>query len=175
MQQHCNDRLSGEALMMIKEHFIERYGVPKWTIGVRRIGRLDSAAAHRAELPGPARRDAAEPDVPRRDQRAAERHRLPAADELLQDRRGDVDAGEEDAVEGYTPGTCTSWDRSFVNVIVADHAQGCGIPKDQIYDPVKNPKGVRCTMWDTNVATSAAIRRPASRGARSTTSACSTA
>ena len=33
MQQHCNDALSGEALMMIKEHFIERYGVPKWTMG----------------------------------------------------------------------------------------------------------------------------------------------
>ena len=33
MQQHCNDNLSGEALMMIKEHFIERYGVPAWTIG----------------------------------------------------------------------------------------------------------------------------------------------
>ena len=33
MQQHCNDHLSGEALMMIKEHFIERYGVPAWTMG----------------------------------------------------------------------------------------------------------------------------------------------
>ena len=56
------------------------------------------------------------------------------------------------SVEGYTPGTCTSWDRSFINVIVADYAQGCGIPKDQVYDPVTNPKGARCTMWDTNVA-----------------------
>src|SRR4029450_5878283 len=33
MQQHCNDNLSGEALMMIKEHFIERYGIPAWTMG----------------------------------------------------------------------------------------------------------------------------------------------
>ena len=56
------------------------------------------------------------------------------------------------AVEGYTPGTCTAWDRSFINVIVADYAQGCGIPKDQVYDAVTNPKGARCTMWDTNVA-----------------------
>jgi len=33
MQQHCNDNLSGEAVMMIKEHFIKTYGVPKWTMG----------------------------------------------------------------------------------------------------------------------------------------------
>ena len=33
LQQHCNDALSGEALMMIKEHFIKSYGVPAWTMG----------------------------------------------------------------------------------------------------------------------------------------------
>ena len=33
MQLQCNDHLSGEALMMIKEHFIERYGLPEWTMG----------------------------------------------------------------------------------------------------------------------------------------------
>ena len=30
-QQHGNAVLQGEALMMLKEYFIERYGVPKWT------------------------------------------------------------------------------------------------------------------------------------------------
>ena len=34
------------------------------------------------------------------------------------------------AVEGYTPGTCGAWDRSFINVIVADHVEGCGIPAE---------------------------------------------
>src|SRR5262249_9090421 len=33
MQQHCNDNLSAEAVMMIKEHFIKTYGVPVWTMG----------------------------------------------------------------------------------------------------------------------------------------------
>ena len=32
-QQHCNQVLQGETLMMLKEHFIEGYGVPKWTVG----------------------------------------------------------------------------------------------------------------------------------------------
>ncbi len=32
-QQHGNAVLQGEALMMLKEYFIERYGPPKWTVG----------------------------------------------------------------------------------------------------------------------------------------------
>ena len=32
-QQHGNAVLQGETLMMLKEYFIERYGVPKWTVG----------------------------------------------------------------------------------------------------------------------------------------------
>src|SRR5262245_2663685 len=59
---------------------------------------------------------------------------------------------KQTAVEGYTPGTCRAWDRSFVEVIVATNVRGCGIPEEMVYDPVKNPKGARCTMWDTNVA-----------------------
>src|SRR5204863_7728130 len=30
---HGNAVLQGETLMMLKEHFIEHYGVPKWTAG----------------------------------------------------------------------------------------------------------------------------------------------
>jgi hypothetical protein len=60
---------------------------------------------------------------------------------------------KQTAVEGYTPGTCRAWDRAFVDVIVATNTRGCGIPAELVYDPVKNPKGARCTMWDTNVAT----------------------
>jgi hypothetical protein len=56
-------------------------------------------------------------------------------------------------VEGYTPGTCAAWNRSFVDVIVATNVRGCGIAPELVYDPVKNPKGARCTYWDTNVAT----------------------
>src|SRR5262249_56992832 len=32
-QQHGNAVLQGEALMMLKEYFIEHYGLPKWTVG----------------------------------------------------------------------------------------------------------------------------------------------
>jgi len=43
MQQHCNDNLSGEAVMMIKEHFIKTYGVPAWTMGFGGSGRISPA------------------------------------------------------------------------------------------------------------------------------------
>src|SRR6202008_1172565 len=32
-QLHGNAVLQGEALMMLKEYFIENYGVPRWTVG----------------------------------------------------------------------------------------------------------------------------------------------
>jgi hypothetical protein len=53
------------------------------------------------------------------------------------------------AVEGYSPGTCGSWERSFVPVMKATNAQGCALKdKSLIYDPVSNPKGARCTVTD---------------------------
>ena len=153
MGQHCNDALSGEALMMIKEHFIERYGVPVWTIGIGGSGGAIQQLLIGQNYPGPARRPHAEPDLSGFDQRAIRRRRLPSAPHLLQGASRRVDRRQKrTAVEGYTPGTCGAWDRGLVNVIVADYAQGCGIPAEMVYHPVKNPKGARCTLWDTNVA-----------------------
>ena len=53
------------------------------------------------------------------------------------------------AVEGYTKGTCAAWERSFVPVLTATNARGCALnDASKIYDPVKNPKGARCTMQE---------------------------
>ena len=68
--------------------------------------------------------------------------------------RGDLDAGEADRRRGLhaqapaAPGIARSSTSSSPT-----NARGCGIPAELVYDPVKNPKGARCTMWDTNVAT----------------------
>jgi hypothetical protein len=35
---NCNDLLASETTIMVKEHFIEAYGVPKWTIGTGSSG-----------------------------------------------------------------------------------------------------------------------------------------
>lgn len=153
MQQHCNDALSGEALMMIKEHFIERYGLPKWTMGFGGSGGSIQQLLIAQNFPGLL--DGLLPSLTFADSISV-RPGVTDCRLLMNYYKTDPAMWTKEkatAVEGYTPGTCGSWDRSFINVIVADYTQGCGIPKDQVYDPVTNPKGARCTMWDTNVAT----------------------
>lgn len=153
MQQHCNDNLSGEALMMIKEHFIERYGVPVWTLGFGGSGGAIQQLLITQNFPGLL--DGIMPSLTYPDS-VSVRPGITDCRLLLNVYKTDAATWTQEkqtAVEGYTPGTCRAWDRAFVDVIVATNVKGCGIPTELVYDPVKNPKGARCTMWDTNVAT----------------------
>ena len=153
MQQHCNDNLSAEALMMIKEHFVERYGLPVWTIGFGGSGGAIQQLLIAQNFPGLL--DGIMPSLTYPDS-VSVRPGVTDCRLLLNYYKTDPTtwtAEKQTAVEGYTPGTCRAWDRAFVDVIVATNTRGCGIPAELVYDPVKNPKGARCTMWDTNVAT----------------------
>jgi hypothetical protein len=163
---HCNDHLSGEALMMIKEHFTERYGVPKWTMGFGSSGGAIQQLLIAQNFPGLldglvlGATFADSPTV-----------RLSTTDCRLLINFYKTDAvtwtpEKQTAVEGYSPGTCGAWDRSFVNNIVADYAQGCGLPADLVYHPATNPKGARCTTWDISAASFG--RNPATGFARRT-------
>ena len=153
MQQHCNDHLSGEALMMIKEHFIEKYGVPEWTMGYGGSGGAIQQLLISQNFPGLL--DGILPSLTYPDSVST---RAGVTDcrllmNFYKTNPATWTQEKQTAVEGYTPGTCRAWDRSFIDIIVAANARGCGIPADLVYDPVKNPTGARCTMWDTNVAT----------------------
>jgi hypothetical protein len=166
LQLHCSDQLSAEALMMIKEHFIERYGVPAWTMGVGASGGAIQQLLIAQNFPGLL--DGIVPGQTFPDSYSVrpgttDCRLLKAYFEKHPER---WTAEKRSAVEGYTPGTCDAWDRSFTNTIVADHAPGCGIAPADIYDRLKNPKGARCTTWDTNVATFG--RDPATGFARRT-------
>jgi hypothetical protein len=56
---------------------------------------------------------------------------------------------KKQAVEGYTKGTCAAWERSFVPVLTATNVRGCAMNDvSKVYDPVKNPKGARCTIQE---------------------------
>jgi hypothetical protein len=153
MQQHCNDHLSGEALMMIKEHFIERYGVPEWTMGFGGSGGAIQQLLISQNFPGLL--DGILPSLTYPDS-VSTRAGVTDCRLLMNFYKSDPATWTQEkqtAVEGYTPGTCRAWDRSFINIIVAANTPGCGIPADLVYDAVKNPKGARCTMWDTNIPT----------------------
>jgi hypothetical protein len=153
MQQHCNDNLSGEAVMMIKEHFIKRYGLPVWTVGFGGSGGAIQQLLIAQNFPGLL--DGILPSLSFPDSTSI---RPDVSDCRLLNKYFATDPQtwtkeKQTAVSGYSAGTCSAWDRSFADTIVAANVKGCGIAPELVYDPVKNPKGARCTTWDTNMAT----------------------
>jgi hypothetical protein len=146
-QLHGNAILQGETLMMLKEYFIERYGVPKWTVGNGGSGGAIQQLVITQIYPGLL--DGLQPTLSFPDST------LHTADcGVLQAfwRKADpavwTDA-KKAAVEGFTKGTCAAWERSFVPVLMATNARGCALnDASKIYDPVKNPKGARCAMQE---------------------------
>lgn len=146
-QQHGNAVLQGETLMMLKEYFIERYGVPKWTVGNGGSGGAIQQLVITQIYPGLL--DGLQPTLSFPD---SSLHTADAG--LLQNfwRKADpavwTDA-KKTAVEGFTKGTTAAWERSFVPVLTATNAKGCALnDASKLYDPVKNPKGARCTMQE---------------------------
>ncbi|MDP1933221.1 MAG: DUF6351 family protein [Gammaproteobacteria bacterium] len=151
MGHQCNDNLSAETLMMLKEHFIENYGVPVWTVGNGGSGGAIQQLLITQNYPGLL--DGLMPSLSFADSfsvrpgvtdcRLLMKHFAKNPDQWTDEKR--------QAVEGYSPGTCAAWERSFIDVIVAD--TGCGIPEEMVYNAKTNPGGARCTIYDTNVAT----------------------
>jgi hypothetical protein len=148
---HGNGVLQGETLMMLKEHFIERYGVPKWTVGSGGSGGAIQQLVITQMYPGLL--DGLQPALSFPDST------LHTADCGLIQRFWRSDAGKgwsqekRTAVEGFTPETCAAWERSFVPVSMSSYKPGCDL-KDQslIFDKATNPKGARCALADMRAA-----------------------
>ncbi|HSE37207.1 MAG TPA: DUF6351 family protein [Blastocatellia bacterium] len=149
-QQHGNAVLQGETLMMLKEHFIERYGLPKWTVGSGGSGGAIQQLLITEIYPGLL--DGLQPSASFPD---STMHTPDCG--LLQNFWRKADPAiwtdpKKTAVEGYTKGTCAAWERTFVPVYTATNARGCALnDASKIYDPVKNPTGARCTVQDMRV------------------------
>ncbi|MGD2133110.1 MAG: DUF6351 family protein [Maricaulaceae bacterium] len=142
---HANAVLQGETLMMLKEHFIENYGVPKWTVGTGGSGGAIQQQLITQMMPGLL--DGLQPSLAYPDST------LHTADcGLLQNywrNAEDLDWTDEkkQAVQGYSFNTCEAWERSFVPVNMA--MTGCGLTDESLqYDPETNPTGARCTVTD---------------------------
>jgi hypothetical protein len=152
-QSNCNDALTAEAALMTKEHFVEQYGVPEFTIGDGGSGGAIQQLLVAQNYPGIL--DGISPSLP-----------FPDAITIAS---GVTDCGlmqawfttpeaatwsdeQRAAVAGNaTPGTCAMWDRLFVSGV--NPRVGCDPSlADQVYDPVTRPQGVRCTLQDINVA-----------------------
>jgi hypothetical protein len=161
---HGNGVLQGETLMMLKELFIKRHGVPRWTVGNGGSGGAIQQLVITQMYPGLL--DGLQPALSFPDST------LHTADCGLLQRywRGagkDWSQAKKTAVEGFTPGTCGAWERSFVPVSDSGNKPGCDL-KDAslVWDKTANPKGARCALADWRVNEYG--RDPASGYARKT-------
>lgn len=159
--QHANPHLQGETLMMLKEHFIEQYGVPKWTAGKGGSGGAIQQYLIAQLYPGLL--DGLQPQVS-----FPETIMFAVAECRLIDRVYAADptrwtAAKQVAAQGFNDNTCTSWDQSFATpMVVADNRLqgvtlagapfGCGLrDASKAYDPLSNPTGARCSIIDSQV------------------------
>jgi hypothetical protein len=149
-QQHANPHLQGETLMMLKDYFIKNYGLPKWTAGTGGSGGAIQQYLITQLYPGLL--DGIQPSI------SFPETLMPAIWECrLLDRAYALDpatwtTAKQDAVNGFSTGTCGAWDQGFANIVVADYASGCGLTSifNKPYNAKTNPTGPRCDFFDTN-------------------------
>lgn len=152
-QVQCNDVLSAETTMMVKERVIEEFGRPTFTIGEGASG--GSIQLHLmvqnypglvdgvvAELPFP---DAVSVSSGVSDCGLLLSYFESAGGKLLTD-------AQRRAIDGHASSTtCQTWKDTFLGGI--DPTDGCDpkIPASKIYDATNNSGGIRCTLQDANV------------------------
>lgn len=175
-QLHCNPHLQGETLMMVKEYFTERYGIPKWTAGTGGSGGAIQQYLITQLYPGLLNGLQAGVSFP--DAVMDLTHCR-----LLRSHYATAPAvwttAKQTAVEGYSVGTCAQWTDLYNFAGVVDAASGvtapalasygahvpCGL-NDQTkkYDAATNPGGARCDFFTGNI--NALGRDPATGFAR---------
>ena len=151
-QVQCNDVLSAETMMMVKERFIEAYGLPDFTIGEGPSG--GSIQQHLIVQNYPGLLDAVAAILPFPDAITI----APGVSDCgLLNRFFTTTDGkafstdQQLAVSGFGSAiTCQFWARSFLSGITPSDGCDPGIAKTEIYDPDTNPRGLRCTFTDAN-------------------------
>lgn len=148
----CNDVLSAETVSMLKEHVIESIRrAPAWTIGEGGSGGSVQAQMIGQNYPGlldgllPSASfpDNSSPDYP--DCRLLNRYYSTTDGSALSN-------AQRNAISGLAnPDGCLALG-SGADVVNA--TEGCDesvVPASLIFDPVSNPGGARCTVWDSMV------------------------
>jgi hypothetical protein len=155
---NCDDVISAETAMMVKEHFINNFGVPKHTIGIGASG--GSMQVHLLSFNYPSLLDGI---IPGRSFPDTVTFELPYQDcgLLVQAFATSTLAWtpqQQTAVAGVnTFSFCTQniiWGQLITPnagpVTLPDVFPGCdpSLPTALLYDPVSNPSGIRCTLFD---------------------------
>ena len=154
---NCNSVVSAEALMMLKEHLVETYGPIEYTIGEGCSGGSMQQHWDVSNYPGlldgiiP---QCSFPDIWGTLQEAQDCHLL---DSYYDNNAAQPWAtAEQDAVDGYvTQSVCRRWEHYAQTWLDPSNSAGCSnttLPPPGVFDPATNPKGIRCTLPDYQVA-----------------------
>jgi hypothetical protein len=146
-ETNCSIVISGEAAMMVKEHFIETYGPVRYTIGWGGSG--GSINQHDIADGYPGILDGIIPGVSYPDMLTAF---TSAADcSALNDyfATSSLTEVQKTAITGYVSSSpCTSWQAGFQPRMTptgsCNRAPGAPIPPSALWDPVTNPAGIKC-------------------------------
>ncbi|MGB2714124.1 MAG: DUF6351 family protein [Vicinamibacterales bacterium] len=148
---NCSDVISAETMMMVKEHFIERFGVPRYTIGSGRSG--GSMQQHLLAQNYPGLLDGLIPTAAFADTVTLITH---LSDCELLARAFDTSAltwtdAEKAAVAGEANWQFCARNATAVPLLRPANCDKTSVPNDEVYDASTNPKGVRCTYQDNMV------------------------
>jgi hypothetical protein len=146
-ETNCSTVISGEAAMMVKEHFIETYGPVRYTIGWGgsggSINQHDIADSYPGILdgiiPGVSYPDMLTPFTSAADCSVLNKYFATTS----------LTEAQKTAITGYvTSSPCVSWQAGFLPRMTptgsCDRAPNAPIPPSAFWDPVTNPTGIKC-------------------------------
>jgi hypothetical protein len=148
----CNDVLSAETTEMVKEHVIESLGRrPTWTLGEGSSGGSVQAQMIAQNYPGLLDGLLVSQSFPDNSARDYPDCRL--LNSYFQSPHGSqLTAAQREAVSGLAnPEGCRAL---AAGADVVSASEGCDegvVPPSLIYNPLTNPTGARCTVWDSMV------------------------
>jgi hypothetical protein len=165
LSQNCNEVVSAEALMMIKERIIETLGTIRYTFGKGGSGGSIQQQNIAATYPGLL--DGIMPGASYADVWTTAPELFDCS--LLLRYFNQVSPhlwpipSQRSAVSGHAhvDSACAAWEALFVPAFDPTGAgafgmnlndNGCGVPAERRYNPETNPKGVRCAISDYDVA-----------------------
>jgi hypothetical protein len=140
-----------ETMMMVKEHFIEEFGTPRWTIGSGRSG--GSMQQHLIANNYPGLLDGLVPTAAFADTITFMNHLFDC--ELLDHAFTTSSLTWTDAQKAAVSGEA-NWQYCAKNgtaypLLRVSNCDRMAVPADLVYDPKTNPKGARCTYQDNMV------------------------
>src|SRR6267142_1946460 len=148
----CADLISAESAMMLKEYFIKRFGVPRYTIGAGGSGGSMQQSMIASNYPG-----LLDGVIPGRVYPDIMEFFLPLSDCELLMHAFDTSSltwtdAQKAAVSGYKNfNYCTNNGTRYPNLRANNCAPVLFGPPSLVFDPVTNPHGARCTYQDNMV------------------------